>query len=917
MTRWHNLAAADALQRLSTDGGHGLNKEEATRRLAAYGPNELREQRLKSPWRILGEQLTATMVIILIIAGVLSAALGDYKDAVAIIAIVVLNALLGFRQEYRAEKAMAALKKLAMPKVKVRRSGQVQQISARELVPGDIVLHETGNWVPADCRLLESVNLRIQEAALTGESDAVEKDAQAMAEENSPVGDRRNMAYLGTVVAYGRGRAVVVATGMDTELGHIAAMIQRVGPELTPLQKRLNQLGRGLAIASLALVGLIFSLGLLRGENFKLMFLTSISIAVAAVPEGLPAVVTIVLALGAQRMLRRRALIRKLPAVETLGSVTVICSDKTGTLTENRMTVAALDVAGDRVELSQDGGRAVPLPGVANEQSTWLSERPALTLLLAGGALCNDAVLESDGDKLGNFHMIGDPTEGALLAVASRLGLQKAELEQTFPRVAERPFDSVRKRMTTIHKFPTSQSQVSRSLEPILHWASWIGQAPYVAFTKGAVDSLLNLSSGIWVKDRPEPLTPKWRDWILSANKRLAQNGMRVLGLACRSLESPAFRTGGEDPERGLIFVGLVGMIDPARPEAKSAVMTCKSAGIRPVMITGDHPLTAQHIARELGIAGEGRILTGQDLDRIPAEELEGVVEEVSVYARVSPEHKLSIVQALQTRGHIVAMTGDGVNDAPALKKADIGVAMGVAGTDVAKEAADMVLEDDNFATIVAAVEEGRIIYDNVRKFIQYLTTCNTSEILVMLLGPLSGMPLPLLPLQILWMNLVTDGLPALALGVEPAERNTMRRPPRPPNESVFSRGVGRDTLWVGMLMGFASLSVGYGYWHASHDNWQTMLFSTLTLSQMALALAVRSGQDSLFRIGLLSNRPLVGAVVLTFGLQLAVVYAPPVQGLFKTTSLSATDLALCLALSSLAFWAVEIEKWMVRRHAA
>jgi Ca2+-transporting ATPase len=913
---WHEMSREAVLATLKTSI-QGLSAAEAARRLARHGPNELIERGLKSPWLIVWEQLTATMVLVLVIASAISAVLGDYKDAVAIIAIVVLNTLLGFSQEYRAEKAMAALKKLAVPTVRVRRGGHVQEISARDLVPGDIVLMEAGNLVPADGRLLESANLRIQEAALTGESEPVEKDPQVRAGADLPLGDRRNLAYMGTVITYGRGLTAVTATGMETELGRIAAMIQTVDREPTPLQRRLEQLGRGLAVVALGLVSVIFALGLLRGEDVTLLFLTAISMAVAAVPEGLPAVVTIALALGAQRMLKRRAIIRKLAAVETLGSVTVICSDKTGTLTENRMTVAVLDVAGHRVDLTEHLRRAAPVIDPTDEQSPLLSDQPALALLLVGGALCNEAVLKSNGDAPGSFHTVGDPTEGALVVAAAQLGLSKAELEQSFPRVGEVPFDSERKRMTTVHTFPTSTSQIPRALETVRDWVREIGAPPYFAFTKGAVDSLLDVSTQVWVNDRTEPLTDDWRRRILVANDQLAQSGMRVLGVGFRPMESHSVNGDGDTPERGLIFVGLVGMIDPPRPEVKEAVLTCKTAGIRPVMITGDHPLTARHIARELGIAADGHILTGRDLARLSVAELEGVVEEVSVYARVSPEHKLKIVQALQNRGHIVAMTGDGVNDAPALKKADIGVAMGITGTDVSKEAADMVLLDDNFATIVAAVEEGRVIYDNIRRFIKFLMTTNSAELWVMLLAPFLGMPLPLLPLQILWLNLMTDGPPALALSVEPAERDIMRRLPYHPNERIFGRGMGRHIIWVGLFMGAVSLGVGYWYWYTAHPNWQTMVFFTLTLSQLSHVLAIRSERDSLFIIGLLSNKPLLGAVIATIILQLAVVYVPFLQGIFMTMGLSAGDLALSMALSTVVFSGVELEKWLIRRGAA
>jgi Ca2+-transporting ATPase len=926
---WYRLEAAEVLTHLETDIEHGLSQTEAQRRLAEYGPNELIERGLKSPLLILWEQLTALMVVILIIAAAVSAALGDYKDAVAILAIVVLNAVLGFTQEYRAEKAMAALKKLAVPTVKVRRGGHVREVSARELVPGDIVLLEAGALIPADGRLLESITLRTQEATLTGESEPIEKSPKALAGENLPLGDRRNMVYMSTVITSGRGLAVITETGMRTELGRIAEMIQTVEREPTPLQRRLGQLGRGLAAAALIIVAVVFALGLLRGEDVRLMLLTAISMAVAAVPEGLPAVVTIALALGAQRMLKRRALIRKLPAVETLGSTTVICSDKTGTLTENRMTVTVLDVAGRTLNLTQvlHRGQQVwmhaenppsmaegPVETTAAPDTPPAQLEPSLRLLLVGSALCNDAILETEDAGAGRLHAVGDPTEGALVIAAAQFGLLKGELEQALPRIAEVPFTSERKRMTTTHEPQVEAIASHQGFRQFVDSLPIDSLPPYLAFTKGAVDGLLELSSRVWVDGQLEPLNDNWQHRIQAANDQLAQDGVRVLGVALRALEAPPTDEQLEALERDLIFVGLIGMIDPPRPEVKDAVQMCKTAGIRPVMITGDHPLTARHIARELGITADGRVLTGQELSSMSVEELKSIVEEVQVYARVSPEHKLKIVEALQDQGQIVAMTGDGVNDAPALKKADIGVAMGITGTDVAKESADMVLMDDNFATIVAAVEEGRVIYDNIRKFIKYTLTSNAGELWVMLLAPFLGMPLPLLPLQILWINLVTDGLPGLALTVEPAERDTMRRSPYPPRENIFGRGIGRDILWVGLLMGLVSLGLGLWAWRTARPNWQTMVFTTLTLSQMGNALAFRSERDSLFTIGLSSNKALLGTVVLTFGLQLAVVYVPFLQDIFKTSPMPLPDLAISLVLSTVVFWGVELQKWLIRR---
>ena len=934
----YKLALAQVAQKLAANFERGLEISEAERRLEQHGLNELVDRGMKSTWRILLEQFTETMVIVLIAATIISTFLGEYQDALVILVILVLNALLGFRQEYQAEQAMAALKKLAVPKVRVRRNGHIQEISARQLVPGDIVLLEAGNLVPADCRLVESYNLQVQEATLTGESQPVSKSAEfqpdlARGNEKTdlPLAERLNMVYMGTVITYGRGQAIVTATGMRTELGRIAELMQSTGQEPTPLQRRLDQLGKGLALAALALVGIVFGLGLLRGEDLQILFLTSIGMAVAAVPEGLPAVVTISLAMGARRMLKRQALIRRLPAVEALGSVTVICSDKTGTLTENRMTVTVLDMAKNRIDLTE---KEIDLPFRSKnrpcedetpdaEQSAVLRQHPALTLLLAGGTLCNDALLECEAETQA-LQVVGDPTEGALLQAAARMGLLKETLQRIFPRKAEAPFDSERKRMTTLHQMPTSQEVIPSAFLPIWDWDGWagVGEMNYVAFTKGAVDSLLDISDRVWVENRVEQLNPGWRERIEAANAELARQGMRVLGISCRAVDmlpdepqaGKETTAGGGGLERNLIFIGLVGMIDPARPEVKQAVETCRTAGIRPIMITGDHPLTAGYIARELEIITDDKVVTGQELDRLSAQELEETVTQASVYARVSPQHKLKIVQALQNRGQIVAMTGDGVNDAPALKKADIGVAMGLIGTDVSKEAADIVLLDDNFATIVAAVREGRIIYDNIRKFIQYTLTSNAGEIWVMLLAPFLGMPLPLLPIQILWINLVTDGLPGLALSAEPGERDAMRRPPYPPNENIFSRGLGKNVLWIGLVMGLISLGVGFLYWRAGNPQWRTMVFTTLTLSEMGYVMAIRSQRDSLFRIGLFSNPAMVGAVALTVLLQMAVVYVPFGQDLFNTMALPWSSLLVVLALSTSLFWVVEIQKWLARR---
>lgn len=908
MATWHQLITTAAVTELKSDGANGLHQAEAATRLQSYGPNELAEQGGRSPFKILWEQLTATMVLILLAAAIISAFLGKWNEATAILAIVLLFALLGFIQEYRAEKAMAALKKLAVPNVRVRRDGSLQELPARDLVPGDLVLLEAGNLVPADLRLVESVNLRIQEAALTGESEAVEKATDALEKADLPIGDRRNMAYMGTTVTYGRGMGLVTATGMQTELGNIANLLQQSEDEMTPLQRRLDQVGKILAVVGVVIALMVAGLDIVRGTPIVEAFLVAVSVAVAVVPEGLPAVVTITLALGARRMLARNALIRKLPAVETLGSVTTICSDKTGTLTENRMTVTVLDVAGHRVDLTEE---TTASGQVTLDLSTPTAVTPqgSLGLLMIGGALCNDAKLTVD-DKGGNgkkYHAIGDPTEGALVVAAAKFGLFKEALEANKPRVAELPFDSDRKRMTTIHALTESEQSAIRELIAIV-----APNTPYIAFTKGAVDGLLDIASHVWMDGVRSPMSANFRQRIEAANQSLAENGMRVLGVAFKTLATPSATP---DLETDLTFIGFVGIIDPPRAEVKEAVDRCKSAGIRPVMITGDHPLTALHIAKELGIAKKGdRVVTGVELNTIQDRELDALVEQIPVYARVSPEHKLRIVEALKRRGHVTAMTGDGVNDAPALKTADIGVAMGITGTDVSKEAAKMVLRDDNFSTIVAAVEEGRVIYDNLRKFIKFSIGGNIGKVLVMLLGVLIGMPNPLLPLQLLWLNLLTDGLLGIGLGVEPAERNVMKRRPVPPRAGIFSGGVGGQILRFGFLIGTLSLGMGASHFFTGHSDWQTMMFTTLAFSQVWQAMGIRSGNDSLFKVGLFSNLPLLGLALLVAGAQLLALYLPALQTFLQTSALTTTDLLLCFGVSSLVFVYAEAEKIFFRR---
>ncbi len=915
-----NLQPGEIETELSTSIHKGLTSDEIIKRQTKYGLNELKEIGIKSPFTILLEQLGETLVVILIIAAVISAFLGEAIDAIAIGIIVILNAILGVTQEYRAEKAMQALKKMSVATVKALRNGTVIEIKAPELVPGDCILLEAGNVVPADCRLVEETLLKIQEAALTGESEAIEKQVEALTGDSIPLGDQLNMAFMGTLITNGRGKAIVTDTGMNTELGKIATLIQNVSNEPTPLQKRLSKLGKNLAIIALIIVTVVFALGIARGEalkvfldtmnsnfwnalivlvkshDFREMFLTAVSLAVAAVPEGLPAVVTIALALGARKMLNRKALIRKLPAVETLGSVTTICSDKTGTLTENRMTVTGIDIAGLKYDLTDTGSQ------ISQEI---LEQHNALSYVLIGGALCNDGTLQISDDK--SITTIGDPTETALLTAAVKAKLYKEELDTSFPRINEVPFDSERKRMSTVHKVEHTVSTRLRSLLSID-----VSAGTYVIFTKGAVDSLLDVSGYVYENGIVTKMTADKRSTITSANNTFAQKGMRVLGIAFRKTEE-LFKKGELAAiERDLIFAGMVAIIDPPRAEVRDAVAICKSAGIRPIMITGDHPLTASFIADDLGIKLDGGTITGRELDTISDAELDNKVQTTSVFARVSPEHKLRIISALQKQNQVVAMTGDGVNDAPALKKADIGVAMGITGTDVSKEASDMVLLDDNFTTIVAAVSEGRVIYDNIKKFVKYLMTSNSGEIWVMLLGPFLGMPLALLPLQILWINLITDGLPALALGVEKAERDIMSRPPSKPGQSLFAGGTGLHILWVGLLMGFVPLGTGLYYWGLGLVQWQTMVFTILTLSQLGHALAIRSHKESVFSIGIFSNKALSGALILTFLMQLIVLYTP-LRSIFDLELLSVTDLLIAVGLSTVVFWAVEIEKMFKR----
>lgn len=869
------------------DRERGLSESEAAKRLAERGPNEIPKGAGKGPVRILLQQLTASLVLVLIAAAVISAFLGDYVDAGAIGCIVVLNALLGFHQEYRAEKAMAELRRISAPQATVRRGGRPLRIPSREIVAGDVLLLAAGDSISSDARLLSAPDFQTQEAALTGESEPVDKDAAFVPDSTTPVAEMRHMVFAGTAAVRGRAVALTCRTGAGTELGRIASLLQGAQRRPTPLQMRLARLGRLLALAALLVVLAVFAIGLLGGQPSRLVFMTALSLAVAVVPEGLPAAVTIALALASQRMLAHRALIRKLPAVETLGSVTVICSDKTGTLTQNRMQVRLIETADGRLELNPD-----------EETDSGMLGRLVLTI----GAACNDATLGGD-DAQGPSS--SDPTELALAEAARRLpwGIQEFA---SWDRLAEVSFDASRKRMSTLHPY-LREHPIGELLSSLKAPSS-----DEVLFVKGAVDELLASSEQLWTSQGPRPLREADRDRLTKLHEEGAAQGLRMLAMAAAF---PAERlSNGFRDDHPLIFAGMVGMQDPPRPEAAQAVATCRAAGIRPMMITGDHPLTARAIAREIGIDG-GRVVTGAGIEEIPLDELAQALSDVDICARVLPEHKLRIVEALQRGRQIVAMTGDGVNDAPALKRADIGVAMGLTGTDVAKEAADMVLLDDDFATIVAAVREGRTIYANIRRFVRYLLGCNLGETLVMLTGPLLGMPLPLLPLQILWMNLVTDGLPALALGIEQGHAGAMRRPPRRVGESIFSHGLGFDVVWTGMVLAIVSLGVGWWSWHSDDPHWQTLLFCTLTFAQAGIALTNRSRTRTLWSLGLFSNRFLAAAAGSTIALQIGILYFPPAASVFGVQPLPWLDLLTTLGLASALVVGIEITK-PLRRHA-
>jgi Ca2+-transporting ATPase len=905
---WHTLGVDESLNKLQSDPEQGMTSKEVAVRLERYGTNELTEKAGRSPLKIFIDQFTNIMLLMLMAVAVVSAVLDIQakefpKDAVAISSIVVLNGILGYMQEMNAEKALAALKRLSSPKVRVVRNGEILEINGKELVPGDIMLLEAGVQIAADGRLLEEQNLQVRESALTGEAEAVNKEAHLILESDASLGDRLNCVYQGTEVVQGRAKVLVTKTGMRTELGKIAALIQDVETEDTPLQQRMSQLGNVLVTGSLILVAIVVGIGLINKGNFGDLLKTSLSMAVAVVPEGLPAVVTVTLALGTQRMVRRNALIRRLPAVETLGSVTTICSDKTGTLTQNKMVVQGIRTGQHSLQVSGDGyaptGEFTILGSPPEDSHLTVNNIPEVQQLLMACVFCNDSILQQ---KDGEWIIIGDPTEGALLVLASKGGCDFSEWQHRMPRVFEVPFSSERKRMSVL-----VQGE----------------QGGNVLFCKGSPELTLECCTHIQIGDQIHAIADFQRQHVLAQNNELASRGLRVLGFAYRTFsELPA---GGitEKDESNLVWVGLVGMLDAPRPEVREAVKRCREAGIRPVMITGDHQLTAKAIAEDLGIAYKGdQVITGKELEIMSQSDLEQQVNQVSVYARVSPEHKLRIVQALQKQHNFVAMTGDGVNDAPALKQADIGIAMGITGTDVSKEASDMILLDDNFATIVAATEEGRVVYTNIRRFIKYILGSNIGEVITIAIAPILNFSVPLIPLQILWMNLVTDGLPALALAVEPAEPNVMKRPPVDPRENIFARGMGSYMVRIGIVLAIITISLmvwAHGYTTTHFDNvysanrWETMVFTTLCIAQMGHAIAIRSNTQLTIELNPMTNPYVWGSVIMTTVLQLVLIYVEPFRIFFGTYLITPTELAVCFGFSALMFVWIELEKLAIR----
>jgi len=861
---WHLLPISEITQLLNSTPG-GIDPVLAAERLREQGKNQIEDTKKKSVFKMILSQFSDFMILILVAAAIISGVIGDVTDTIIILAIVIINAAVGFIQEYRAEKAMEALKNMAANHAHILREGKMMSIPATDLVVGDVIMLEAGNIIPADVRFFETHQTKVDESTLTGESNNVEKNTEELPEGIYALGDQTNMGFKGTSVTNGRGLAYVVATGMQTELGHIAKMIQ-TDETTTPLQKRLAAFGKRLSAGILLICTIIFMIGWLRGEAILTMLITSISLAVAAIPEALPALVTIALAFGSKKLAKHKALIRKLPAVETLGSVTYICSDKTGTLTLNKMTLQEF------YETS-----------TANYQTVFKDQNRLLHAI----ALNNDVSKEENGKWL------GDSTEVALVEYAFDKNFNRGDLEKIYPRIAELPFDSKRKCMTTIHQNSNPDADQSATM---------------IVLTKGAVDVLFDKLNADQKSHIPE---------LERKVNEMAAKGYRVMGYAMKTISSLPQHLDPDEIETELTLIGFVGMIDPPREEARQAVSECKEAGIIPVMITGDHKLTAKAIAAKLGIISseEDLALTGSELAMLNQIAFEEIVAKVRVYARVNPEQKLRIITALQSKNHFVAMTGDGVNDAPALKNADIGIAMGINGTEVSKEASHMILLDDNFATIVIAVKHGRKIFDNILKFIKYIMTGNSGEIWAIFLAPFFGLPIPLLAIHILWINLITDGLPGLALASEPAEANIMKRPPRNPKENIFSNGMAVHILWVGFLMGVVTIGMQAYAIHVANSHWQTMAFTVLCFSQLGHVMVIRSSQDSIFKIGFFSNKPMIVALAITVSLQLMIIYTPLFNGIFKTQPLTFPELILTLAVSSIVFWSVEIEKWLKKKN--
>lgn len=891
MKEWHKMSKEEIISSLETDPHQGLSDDEVNKRLSEYGTNELKEEEKKSFLSKLIEQFSDFLILILIAAALISFFVGEGKDAIVILAIVVLNAFLGIYQEGKAEKSLEALKKMASPTAKVIRNGHLSEVPASTLVPGDIVSLDAGDIIPADLRLIESSNLKIEEASLTGESVPVEKDSSIVFQEDVSLGDRKNMAYMGTSITYGRGKGVVVETGHNTEIGKIATMIQTYEDEDTPLQKQLNKLGKFLGITTIVICIVVFLVGLLQGRELLEMFMVSISLAVAAIPEGLPAIVTIVLAIGMTRMVKRNAIVKRLLAVETLGSTTVICSDKTGTLTQNEMTVVKVYTNDKIIDVTGTGYDIYGEFKIGNEN---IGDTEFLNTLLHIAVLDNDADLEKTAD---GYKVIGDPTEGALVTLAAKGNIQKSSANEKYPRIEEIPFDSSRKMMTTFHK-----NYIPNKI---------------VSFTKGAPDIVINRCSKIKIEDKILDLTDEMKKEILEVNNRFSEDALRVLALAYREYDELPEDISPENNEIDMTFVGLVGMIDPPRPEAKEAIKKCKEAGIKTIMITGDYKETAFAIAKELGMAeSKEEAMMGDEINKVSDEELKEIVKKVKVFARVSPEHKVRIVTALKENGEIAAMTGDGVNDALALKKADIGVSMGITGTDVAKNTADMILTDDNFASIVAAVEEGRIIYSNIKKFVAFLLSCNIGEILIVFTSILLNLPVPLFAIQLLWLNLVTDSFPALALGVEKGDPDIMKIPPRNPDEPILTGKLLIRIALQSIAISVASLLSyiwGLSTYNGDLTKARTVIFACLITAELLRAFSSRSLNYTLFKIGFFTNKTMVYAVLASFALLLVVIYVPFLQPIFHTAALGLYDWCVILGLAIIPLIVGELSKTLLK----